>query len=60
MKIEFKWEGIFKSNNMATERSKVIGGWIIRTINWSKIGDNQFNLAESMIFVTDPEHKWEI
>ena len=56
MKIKFEWEEMSQS----VRRAKVIGGWIIQSL-WSECGgDNSVALAESMVFIPDPEHLWEI
>lgn len=44
-KIKFEWELIPPTE--ATYRAKVIGGWIVYHF-------------ESMVFIPDPEHNWEI
>lgn len=51
MKIEFKWESMGDS----TWRAKVIGGWIVAHIIE---GDKEF--TNSMVFIPDPKHEWEI
>ena len=56
MKIEFKWQLIHGDNCTYTHRAKVIGGWII---NQSTIG-GYVALSESMVFIPDPNHEWEI
>lgn len=54
-KITFGWETISEKDFMETYRSKVIGGWII--LNCSL---EQTHIAESMVFVPDPEHLWKV
>lgn len=56
MKIKFKWEILVSENYRSTCRAKVMGGWLVRHIELS--GDEGESL--SMVFVADPEHKWEI
>lgn len=52
MKMKFEWEIIWRIRDVEnTDRAKVICGWIIR---------NQNEYGDSMVFVPDPEHKWEI
>jgi hypothetical protein len=61
MKIKFEWEVLdFKTGKSAsyiqiTARSKVIGGWIVRDRLYEKSVPIQ-----SMVFVRDPMHVWEI
>jgi len=50
-KIKFEWEYI----GGLTSRAKVIGGWIINHRDTFEQG-----YGESMVFVSDPNHKWEI
>ncbi len=47
-KIEFDWERL----DHTTERARVIGGWVVRTITLDK------NPGCSMVFVPDHEHGW--
>jgi hypothetical protein len=54
MIIQFAWEIIYKNepcHSQITRRAKVFGGWIVLsdTLN-----------SESMTFVPDPEHLWEV
>lgn len=51
MKIPFDW---IKIDN-ETYRAKVIGGWLV-CISTLSINGN----SESLVFVSDPEHKWEV
>ena len=55
MKIPFEWEEL----DNYTERLKVIGGWIIKSEN-SLYENGKWALSESMVFVPDPNHEWEI
>ncbi len=59
--MKFEWEMLSRNekhiNGCVTERAKVIGGWIVRTICWD--GDYQCQ-SESSVFIPDPEHKWKI
>ena len=34
--IEFKWEKITEFGECGTQRAKVFGGWIVRTVAWTK------------------------
>ncbi len=46
-RLKFEWERLDEK----TCRSKVIGGWILRSINPK---------SESMVFIPDNEHGWII
>lgn len=56
MKIKFEWEEIFSSpdGRNFTYRAKVFGGWIISSYTYATTP------AESMVFIPDPNHEWEI
>jgi len=60
--MKFEWEIIFSTQfstgeGQKTYRAKTTGGWIVRHYQW----DIQFRQIEnSMVFVPDPEHNWEI
>lgn len=58
MKLEFKWEDIPDSSVSTTLRAKVIGGWIVRTGYFDP--DRDIMTTESTVFISDPDHKWEI
>lgn len=72
--MKFEWEEIYNSEEArksldnayeSTYRSKVIGGWLIRhEIMVDADRENEFdgwtNLQNTMIFLHDPDHKWEI
>lgn len=69
MKIKFEWEQFFNKSTdtlaCVTARSKVIGGWIIvnRTNGALKsiaTGNLSISASESMVFIPDPEHLWEV
>jgi len=59
--MKFEWEILFKlisPNEEAarfTSRAKTIGGWIMSDVVVNNVGN-----ASAMVFVADPEHKWEI
>lgn len=63
MKIKFEWECIYtkvgenKVAGIVTNRAKVLGGWMVRTITWS---GTEVHCSESSVFVPDPTHLWEI
>ena len=46
-KFHFEWEELDEE----TERAKVIGGWIVF---------HNFSDGESMVFVADIDHEWQI
>ena len=57
----FEWEEIKKLNVCQTYRAKVPGGWLVNNV--SKFMDARGVAAgqsESMAFVADPGHKWEV
>jgi hypothetical protein len=55
LKIPFEWETLDK----ATFRAKVIGGWVILSF-YEQVGTNERIQSESMVFIPDPDHQWEI
>lgn len=64
MKIPFKWEDIYQAESpmiyyFHTIRAKVPGGWLVR--NWDMTTKfEQVCTTESMVFISDPNHEWEI
>jgi len=61
-----KWQRIYKVENDVfydeTERMKIHGGWLVRTILLSKVNSifsNQHQTTTSLTFVPDAEHKWK-
>lgn len=50
--IEFSWQEIARG----TLRAKVIGGWIVLS---QTISPREY-MSESMVFVPDVQHKWEV
>lgn len=59
--MKFEWENLCTIGDMGTSRAKVIGGWIVRSVAWSKRDhDWTFHLSESSVFVPDPNHEWTI
>ena len=62
MKIPFEWEELDDREGRQVYRAKVIGGWIIHSLNYDDIACKEYNLGqcESMVFVPDPNHEWEI
>jgi len=44
-----------------TSRAKVYGGWIVSTdIYTDAKPETNRNINASMVFIPDPEHKWEV
>ncbi len=64
MKIKFEWEALYSYGEVSTARAKVLGGWIVRTVCWSKewrdTAPRSIALAESSVFIADRDHQWEI
>lgn len=67
MLIPFEWERIFKTHNYSiggtnTYRAKVPGGWLVSNTTYTDVlnDGNERTISESMVFVYDPEYKWEI
>lgn len=60
--MKFEWEEIINFGECATLRAKVFGGWIVRTVSWTKRWgtDEVQSLSESSVFVSDVDHEWEI
>lgn len=61
--MKFAWESIHKSESdvglCCTRRAEVIGGWVLNNILVLD-SNNPIILNESMVFIPDPEHVWEI
>jgi hypothetical protein len=57
--MEFEWE-VLKSNSYSiTKRARVFDGWIV--LHESDIAyEDGYNSNTSMVFVPDPEHRWNI
>lgn len=59
--MKFEWKQIIFSGDSIqgnqTTRLKVIDGWIVRHTSWNYDVDMR---NESMVFVPDLNHKWEI
>lgn len=52
-KIEWVWEQL----DERTQRAKVIGGWVLRTIDF----DSKLKLLScSTVFIADRDHEWHI
>ncbi len=55
----FDWEKIYlqeKVLHCSTYRARVIGGWLIM----NNATDGSWVLAQSTIFISDPNHEWSI
>lgn len=58
-KIVWEWEALDES----TSRTKVIGGWLVLHINQVSVGNDkkrELLHTESMAFVADTEHRWQV
>lgn len=64
--MKFEWEvlvcGTDNEGGCITHRAKVIGGWIVKNMCWadSPGGKDSPVQSESMVFIPDPNHEWEI
>jgi hypothetical protein len=58
MRYAFHWEKIDEDigNKIVTWRSKVFGGWVLKTETWHDNG----GCSESSVFIPDLEHKWNL
>ena len=61
--MKFDWKQIYRCDNHFEgdfiERAKVIGGWLVKhTRYWFK--NNMYNEVQSMNFIADEFHRWEI
>lgn len=57
-KKNFEWDFVYCHNNTAGYRSKVPLGWIYKEEIENE--DNGYVIQLSLLFIPDPEHKWEI
>jgi hypothetical protein len=67
--MKFEWEQFFNKSGDSlcciTARAKVTGGWILLNRTNGVVKSHQthnlsISASESMVFISDPEHKWEI
>lgn len=64
--MKFEWEMIKDSNEKTmgefTKRAKVFGGWLVKCVSWVyETGQSDYQQhSESLVFIPDAEHKWEI
>ena len=56
MKYPRKWENITDDQHAGCARLKVFGGWLVTA--W--VNCEKEMLPENLIFISDPEHKWEL
>lgn len=56
MKFEWKYLSGHSQSQSKTMRAKVIGGWVLL----HRMIDEDFGSSESMVFVSDQGHLWEI
>jgi hypothetical protein len=60
--MKFEWEIIsgeemgHEENGTMTFRAKTIGGWLVNSYTWGGFDQG----CESMVFVPDAKHEWEI
>lgn len=59
--MKFEWENIhrreFNDVLNATTRAKVFGGWVLHHL---LCDENESSQSESMVFIPDPNHEWQI
>lgn len=57
--MKFEWEQIHQRDSQSaldgTQRAKVIGGWLVRTLVLATT-----KTMMQMVFVSDPNHEWKI
>jgi hypothetical protein len=60
--MKFELESLWHRGSRAAgslgqiSRAKVIGGWLVNSYSWF----DEVGISESMVFIPDPEHLWEI
>lgn len=54
--MKFEWEEL----NKVMKRAKVHGGWILRSFNYTTDNKDVYSQSQSMVFIPDPNHEWEI
>lgn len=57
--MKFEWEKIYVSSGYSTRRTwraKIWNGWLVKSESW----DEDLGQCESMVFVPDEDHEWEI
>lgn len=68
-KPKFYWEKLFEeidnstSSIVETHRTKIIGGWLLRTLTFTELpthGHGSSSMNVSMLFIADPNHEWDI
>jgi hypothetical protein len=60
--MKFEWEKLSDNGFSITWRAKVFGGWLVNNFTCIETKSDQTErmISQSMVFVPDPEHKWEI
>ena len=56
MKAPFKWEEIERSEDIATARAKVEGGWLVNHVVYPC--DQESLMVMTTTFVPDQQHQW--
>jgi hypothetical protein len=56
VKIPFEWEIIKQNTNSTIARAKTYGGWVINSLTESPSKE----VSESMVFIPDSNHQWEV
>lgn len=54
--MRFEWEEIKNLSSHKTYRAKVFGGWLVSTESYLE-GERK---SESLVFIPDSKHEWEI
>jgi hypothetical protein len=55
-RIEWEWETLEQTESIMTQRVKVMGGWLIRTVAQTPKGI----IAMAQHFLSDQHHEWSI
>lgn len=57
--MSIEWEEITDETmpHFETYRSKVPGGWLVRTTEWMR-NDSSCAQSEALVFVPDHKHEW--
>lgn len=63
--MKFEWERLEDDPSGETEIAKVFGGWVLYRSEINKTMESDHEMSKdhrviSMVFIPDPEHKWEI
>jgi hypothetical protein len=57
MICDFEWERICKEDYCETSRAAVFGGWLVKH---REFGSDNGGEALSMVFISDPDHEWDV